>query len=48
LDVGLGRGKYGALLRERGYRSIDAVEIYGPYIESFGLSTIYAKCITWM
>jgi 2-polyprenyl-3-methyl-5-hydroxy-6-metoxy-1,4-benzoquinol methylase len=43
LDVGPGRGKYGALLRERGYRSIDAVEIYGPYIESFGLSTIYDK-----
>jgi hypothetical protein len=41
LDVGPGRGIYNKLLKEKGYRDIDAVEIYGPYIEAFELKKIY-------
>lgn len=41
LDVGPGRGTYRTLLRQRGYLRMDAVEIYGPYIEAFGLRDLY-------
>lgn len=41
LDVGPGRGIYNKLLKEKGYREIDAVEVYLPYIEAFGLRKIY-------
>lgn len=43
LDVGPGRGIYNTLLKEKGYRSIDAVEVYGPYIEKFDLEEIYTN-----
>lgn len=40
LDVGPGDGTYSKLLRGEGYR-IDAVEIFAPYIERFGLRSQY-------
>jgi autotransporter strand-loop-strand O-heptosyltransferase len=40
LDVGPGIGTYSELLRSLGYR-IDAVEIYEPYIEKYGLRAKY-------
>lgn len=43
LDVGPGRGIYNRLLREKGYKYFDAVEIYLPYIEKFELEKIYNK-----
>ena len=41
LDVGPGRGIYNTLLKQRGYKNIDAVEVYLPYIEAFELKKIY-------
>lgn len=41
MDVGPGRGIYSTLLKQRGYRYIDAVEIYHPYIEAFELKKLY-------
>lgn len=41
LDVGPGRGIYHMLLKKAGYRHIDAVEKYRPYIEKFNLPAIY-------
>lgn len=41
LDVGPGRGIYRTLLRNRGYTRMDAVEIYDPYIQKFGLRELY-------
>lgn len=41
LDVGPGRGIYSRMLRQQGYLRVDAVEIYRPYIEAFGLSQLY-------
>jgi hypothetical protein len=41
LDVGPGRGIYNNLLKLKGYRNIDAVEIYKPYINKFRLTEIY-------
>ena len=40
LDVGPGLGTYSDLLRSLGYR-MDAVEIYEPYIEKYGLRAKY-------
>lgn len=40
LDVGPGLGTYSDLLRSLGYR-MDAVEIYEPYIDKYGLRTKY-------
>ncbi len=40
LDVGAGRGTYGTLLRPHVER-IDAVEIWEPYVDQFGLKAIY-------
>jgi 2-polyprenyl-3-methyl-5-hydroxy-6-metoxy-1,4-benzoquinol methylase len=42
LDVGPGRGIYNVLLKQAGYTTIDAVEIYKPYIDKFNLSIIYS------
>lgn len=39
LDVGPGVGTYAKLLHE--YQNIDAVEIWEPYIEKYGLRVIY-------
>jgi len=39
LDVGPGVGTYAKLLNE--YRNMDAVEIWEPYIEEYGLRAIY-------
>ncbi len=41
LDVGPGRGIYNILLKQKGYKFIDAVEVYLPYIEAFELKKIY-------
>lgn len=41
LDVGPGQGIYNKLLKEKGYKYFDAVEIYLPYIEKFKLKKIY-------
>lgn len=42
LDVGAGSGKYGVMLK--GYfDSIDALEIYHPYIVKFDLHSIYTR-----
>ncbi len=41
LDVGPGRGIYNALLKQKGYKFFDAVEVYLPYIEAFELKKIY-------
>lgn len=43
LDVGPGRGTYNKLLKRRGYKILDAVEIYFPYIEKFELEKIYHR-----
>jgi phospholipid N-methyltransferase len=43
LDVGPGRGIYNKLLREKGYKNFDAVEIYLPYIKEFQLEILYDK-----
>ena len=40
LDVGAGAGKWGKLLRKPG-RRIEACEIHAPYVDQFGLLTIY-------
>lgn len=44
LDVGAGAGKYGKLLRS--HFTIDAIEIFAPYIEQFGLRSIYRNVYT--
>lgn len=43
LDVGPGRGIYFNLLKLNGYKHIDAVEIYKPYIEKFRLTDMYRQ-----
>lgn len=45
LDVGAGAGIWADLLRSRGVRreNLDAVEIFEPYIERFGLRQKYGK-----
>jgi len=40
LDVGPGQGTYSDLLKDLGYR-IDAVEIWAPYVDQFGLRKKY-------
>jgi 2-polyprenyl-3-methyl-5-hydroxy-6-metoxy-1,4-benzoquinol methylase len=40
LDVGPGIGKYARLLRA-GHPNLDAVEIFAPYVEMFGLRALY-------
>lgn len=45
LDVGPGVGTYSDLLRSSGYR-IDAVEIYEPYINKYGLREKYDNVYT--
>jgi predicted TPR repeat methyltransferase len=40
LDIGAGKGTYGTLLRPYTER-IDAIEIWEPYVEEFGLRKIY-------
>lgn len=46
LDVGPGSGTYGRLLREQNVVDrIDAVEIWEPYIETFGLDKVYDAVI---
>lgn len=39
LDVGAGQGKYARLLPE--YRDIDAIEVWGPSVQRFGLTDLY-------
>jgi hypothetical protein len=39
LDVGAGQGKYARLLPE--YRDIDAIEIWEPSVERYGLNKLY-------
>ncbi|MFI1745062.1 class I SAM-dependent methyltransferase [Thalassobellus sediminis] len=41
LDVGPGQGTYFKLLKEKGYKYFDAVEIYQPYIKKFELKKMY-------
>jgi hydrogenase maturation factor len=42
LDVGPGHGKYGVLLREYAHvATVDAVEMWDPYVAAFGLEGIY-------
>jgi 2-polyprenyl-3-methyl-5-hydroxy-6-metoxy-1,4-benzoquinol methylase len=42
LDVGPGHGKYGVLLKEySAVERVDAVEMWEPYIDAFGLEGIY-------
>lgn len=44
LDVGPGYGKYGVLLREYALvETVDAIEKWGPYIDSFNLRGIYTR-----
>ena len=40
LDVGPGQGTYSELLRNLGYR-VDAVEVWAPYVDQFGLRKKY-------
>jgi hypothetical protein len=40
LDVGPGAGKYGKLLKKEN-RTIDAVEVFAPYISQYNLHNIY-------
>jgi hypothetical protein len=40
LDVGPGQGTYSELLRSLGYR-MDAVEVWAPYVDQFGLRKKY-------
>ncbi|NBO09554.1 MAG: class I SAM-dependent methyltransferase [Actinobacteria bacterium] len=40
LDVGPGAGKFGVLLRDKS-RTIDAIEIYLPYVGLFRLNMVY-------
>ena len=40
LDVGPGQGTYSDLLRDLGYR-MDAVEVWAPYVDQFGLRSKY-------
>lgn len=42
LDIGPGRGKFGKILKKP-YRTIDAIEIFEPYVDQFGLRDIYDK-----
>lgn len=41
LDVGAGQGKYARLLPE--YRDIDAVEVWEPSVERYGLRELYRE-----
>ena len=43
LDVGAGIGTYSDLLKPLGYLNIDAVEVFEPYIEMFGLAEKYNR-----
>jgi 2-polyprenyl-3-methyl-5-hydroxy-6-metoxy-1,4-benzoquinol methylase len=45
LDVGAGSGTYADMLKTNGYNraSIDAVEVWKPYIEEFNLENKYTK-----
>lgn len=45
LDVGAGSGTYAKLLRHNGYHraTIDAVEVWKPYIEEFNLTSKYRR-----
>ena len=44
LDVGAGSGLYARLLTDK-FKHIDALEIYEPYIERFGLKRFYREII---
>jgi hypothetical protein len=41
LDVGAGIGTYADLLKPLGYNNIDAIEVFQPYIDAYGLNTKY-------
>ena len=41
LDVGAGSGTYGKMLAE--HYTVDAIEIWGPYIDKYELTSIYNK-----
>jgi predicted rRNA methylase YqxC with S4 and FtsJ domains len=41
LDVGAGIGTYSDLLKPRGYKHIDAIEVFQPYIEQYDLKSKY-------
>jgi 2-polyprenyl-3-methyl-5-hydroxy-6-metoxy-1,4-benzoquinol methylase len=41
LDVGPGEGIWARLLALQNYHNIDCVEIWGPYVEEFGLNYLY-------
>ena len=43
LDVGPGAGAYADLLKSAGYEQPDAVEIFAPYVDRFGLAQRYRK-----
>lgn len=44
LDVGPGLGKYGILLRPS-HPKIDAIEVFRPYVEKYGLVNIYETVV---
>ena len=44
LDIGAGDGKWGFILKKY-FENVDAVEIFEPYIERYGLEKIYSKVI---
>jgi 2-polyprenyl-3-methyl-5-hydroxy-6-metoxy-1,4-benzoquinol methylase len=45
MDVGPGCGTYSDILRPLGYKYIDAIEIYEPYIEKYSLRSKYNRVI---
>jgi hypothetical protein len=45
LDVGAGIGTYSNLLKPKGYKNIDCVEIFQKYIDDYSLATKYNKII---
>lgn len=45
LDIGAGCGDWGVILKNNGYKNIDALEVWLPYISEFGLIDKYRSII---
>lgn len=45
LDVGAGAGDIGKRLRASGYDNVDAVEIWQPWLDKYGLAKIYRDVV---
>jgi cyclopropane fatty-acyl-phospholipid synthase-like methyltransferase len=43
LDVGPGAGYWGRVLAGAGFVNVDAVEVWAPYIQEFGLQELYRR-----